>query len=163
MVLFVYSFSIILIAIAICTSILVIEALWPNFYVGFLRRPDRTCCNAFFQVIFVSLIMEMLLLSKTLFYENENITKLLLKTDYLQEMADTYPDSLTLSLDDYTHEISIEHNKMSTPFIMDMPVFYTTGINIFLTYLATRYSVNPTLVQDMLPKPRILFVNDKAQ
>ncbi len=162
MVLFVISFSLILIGIAICASGLVIGAVRPTFYVGFLRRPNRTCCNAVFQVIFVSLIMEMLILSKTLFYENENITKLLLETDYLQEMADTYPDSLILSLDDYTHEISIDHNKMSTPFVMNMPVFYTTGINIFLTYLASRYSVNPTLVQDMLPNPRILFVNDKA-
>eukprot|EP00943_MAST-04B_sp_MAST-4B-sp1_P008269 g8269.t1 len=134
----------------------------PNFYVGFLRRHNRTCCNAFFQVFFISLIMEMLTLSKTLFYENENITKLLLETDYFQEMADTYPDSLILSLDDYTHEISIDHKTMPTPFVMDMPVFYTTGINIFLTYLATRYSVKASLVQDMLPKPRILFVNDKA-
>ena len=163
MVLFVYSCSLILLGIAIYASVLVINALRPNFYIGFLRHPNRqSCCSAFFHVFFVSMIMEMLLLSKTLFYENENITKLILKTDYLQDMADTYPKNLILSLDDFTQEILIDHNKMPTPFIMDMPTFYRNGINVFLTYLATRYSVNPTLVQNMLPNPRILFVNDKA-
>ena len=163
MVLFVYSCSLILLGIAIYASVLVINALRPNFYIGFLRHPNRqSCCSAFFHVFFVSMIMEMLLLSKTLFYENENITKLILKTDYLQDMADTYPKNLILSLDDFTQEILIDHNKMPTPFIMDMPTFYRNGINVFLTYLATRYSVNPTLVQNMLPIPRILFVNDKA-
>ena len=108
------------------------------------------------------MVMEVILVSKTLFYESSNVNNLLLKTDFLQETANVFPHSsayinFTLS------RISIGKSSLATPFYIPMPQFYERGIDVLLTYFGTRYSMNPKIIKEILPNPRILFARNQQE
>ena len=161
---FVYSYAFMLLGIALYMSIVLIKALTPTFYIGFLSHPHRqSCCSALMHVICVSMVMEVVLVSKTLFYESNNVNNLLLQTDFLQETADSFPESLVLSLSAHSREISLGESSLEMPFYIPLPQFYERGMDVLLTYFGTRYSMNPKILKEMLPKPRILFVKNQRE
>ena len=161
---FVYSYAFMLLGVALYLSTALIRALTPTFYIGFLSHPHRqSCCGALMHVICVSIVMEIILVSKTLFYESKNVNNLLLKTDFLQETADSFPHSLVLTFSTRSREISLAKTSLETPFYIPMPQFYERGIDVLLTYFGTRYSMNPKIIKEILPNPRILFARNQRE
>ena len=161
---FVYSYAFMLLGVALYMSTVLVKALAPTFYIGFLSHPHRqSCCAALMHVICVSMVMEVILVSKTLFYESSNVNNLLLKTDFLQETANVFPHSLVLTFSTRSREISIGKSSLATPFYIPMPQFYERGIDVLLTYFGTRYSMNPKIIKEILPNPRILFARNQQE
>ena len=133
---FVYSYAFMLLGVALYLSTALIRALTPTFYIGFLSHPHRqSCCGALMHVICVSIVMEIILVSKTLFYESKNVNNLLLKTDFLQETADSFPPSLVLTFSTRSREFSCQ-NFAWNAIIFPCPSF-TKGHRC-LTYFGTR-------------------------
>ena len=155
---FVYSYAFMLLGVALYLSTALIRALTPTFlyWLSFTSTPPVLLWCTYARHLCIDSHGDNLSIQDS-FYESKNVNNLLLKTDFLQETADSFPHSLVLTFSTRSREISLAKTSLETPFYIPMPQFYERGIDVLLTYFGTRYSMNPKIIKEILPNPRILF------